>query len=283
MYHHSMFRVNYTTYDLRREQDTVNPLTRADIMVLSHEDERSHPYWYARVIQVFHVMVEYRKDKHSVFAEPTHMNVLFIRWFRRDTMFESGWNAKRLHRLEFFDQESPSDAFGFLDPDSVVRGVHLIPAFAYGATEELLGPSFVRRRKEAVERHKDWRYFYVNMFVDRDMFMRLRGGGIGHKATRDWDDFLQREGRKPQDGEALQDEEDVDVEMQEGDEVDEEEEEEEEEEWEDIEEGGDHDGEEDGEDEDDNDDNEDDEDRVVADDGEELDDDILAAEGYGAL
>ena len=31
-------------------------------------------------------------------------------------------------------------------------------------------------------------------FVDRDMFMRFRGGGIGHKVTRDWDDILQREG-----------------------------------------------------------------------------------------
>ncbi|KAG2136442.1 hypothetical protein DEU56DRAFT_756347 [Suillus clintonianus] len=27
----------------------------------------------------------------------------------------------------------------------------------------------------------DWNYFYVNMFVDRDMFMRYRGGGVGHK------------------------------------------------------------------------------------------------------
>ena len=36
IYHHSLLRVNYTTYDLRREQDTINPLTRADIMVLSH-------------------------------------------------------------------------------------------------------------------------------------------------------------------------------------------------------------------------------------------------------
>ncbi|KAF9226853.1 hypothetical protein BS17DRAFT_776235 [Gyrodon lividus] len=30
---HSMLRVNYTTYDLRREQDTINPLTRADCVM----------------------------------------------------------------------------------------------------------------------------------------------------------------------------------------------------------------------------------------------------------
>ncbi|KIN94623.1 hypothetical protein M404DRAFT_167813, partial [Pisolithus tinctorius Marx 270] len=30
------------------EQDTINPHTRADIMLLSHEtDDCCHPYWYA--------------------------------------------------------------------------------------------------------------------------------------------------------------------------------------------------------------------------------------------
>ncbi|KAN0088931.1 hypothetical protein V8E55_005988 [Tylopilus felleus] len=46
LYHHTLLRVNYTTYDLRREQDTINPLTKSDIMVLSHEDEQTHPYWF---------------------------------------------------------------------------------------------------------------------------------------------------------------------------------------------------------------------------------------------
>jgi hypothetical protein len=30
-------------------------------------------------------------------------------------------------------------------------------------------------------------------FVDRDMFMRFRGGGVGHRATRQFDGLLQRE------------------------------------------------------------------------------------------
>ncbi|KIJ10138.1 hypothetical protein PAXINDRAFT_16841 [Paxillus involutus ATCC 200175] len=67
MYHHSMFRVNYTTYDLRREQDTINPSTHADIMVLSHEDEQTHPYWYAHVVHIFHIMVCSHKN---VFSHP---------------------------------------------------------------------------------------------------------------------------------------------------------------------------------------------------------------------
>ncbi|KAF8225609.1 hypothetical protein L208DRAFT_1208384, partial [Tricholoma matsutake] len=57
-------------------------------------------------------------------------------------------------------------------------GVHLIPAFAHGKMDGLLGPSIACPLKDE---DQDWQYFYVNMFVDRDMFMRFRGGGIGHK------------------------------------------------------------------------------------------------------
>ena len=53
-------RVNYTTYDMRRDQDSLNPRTQADVMLLAHEDltaRNSHPYWYARIIGLFHVYV----------------------------------------------------------------------------------------------------------------------------------------------------------------------------------------------------------------------------------
>ncbi|KIJ58068.1 hypothetical protein HYDPIDRAFT_103322 [Hydnomerulius pinastri MD-312] len=283
IYMHSMFRVNYTTYDLRREQDTVNPRTRADIMVLSHEDEKTHPYWYARVIYVFHVMVEGRENLYSRFSTPVRKNVLFVRWFRRDSNFPSGFTAKRPHRLEYFDQNDP-DAFGFVNPDSVIRGVHLIPAFAHGSTQELLGPSCVRRHKETEGWDWDWKSLYVNIFVDRDMFMRFRGGGIGHKATRDWDDILQRDGREAENSNMSED--DSDIEMGEGNE-EVENPGEEAEEWEDVEQDGEETGRDNNDDDDDSDDgddgDEDDVDRVVPDEGEELDDDILAREGYGAL
>jgi hypothetical protein len=98
-------------------------------MVLSHEEERTHPYWYARVIGIFHVNVEHHQNDTGYYSHPIRMEFLFVRWFRRDSS-PAGWTAKRLHRLEFFDEDSP-DAYGFLDPDSVIRGVHLIPGFAF--------------------------------------------------------------------------------------------------------------------------------------------------------
>jgi hypothetical protein len=99
------------------------------------------------------------------------------------------------------------------------------------------------------------------------MFMRFRGGGIGHKATRNWDDILQHEehgAEEEEEGDLLEEIADgvLDADT-------------EEEEWEGIE--------------DDNGDSEsdeeegDNEDRIIADEGEELDDDVLAEEGYGAL
>ncbi|KAK6985226.1 hypothetical protein R3P38DRAFT_3450728 [Favolaschia claudopus] len=43
-----VMRINYTTYDMGRDEDTINPRTKSDIMVLSHEDEddiaTAHPY-----------------------------------------------------------------------------------------------------------------------------------------------------------------------------------------------------------------------------------------------
>jgi hypothetical protein len=117
------------TYDLQQEQDTINPCTHADIMVLSHEDEQTHPYWYAHMIGIFHIKVEYCQDKTALHWSMKHMEFLFVWWFRWDAS-HAGWAAKCLQQLEFFDEHSP-DAHGFLDPDNVIRRVHLIPGFAY--------------------------------------------------------------------------------------------------------------------------------------------------------
>ena len=95
IYEHKTLRVNYTTYDLRREQDTINPGTHPDVMVLSHEDDRAHPYWYARVICIFHVDVEYRERPDGPYSRPRRMDFLFICWFRWDGNFASGFGTKR--------------------------------------------------------------------------------------------------------------------------------------------------------------------------------------------
>jgi hypothetical protein len=138
-------------------------------MMLSHEDKRSggdpvpHPYWYARVIRIFHAEV-----RHAPTKTTRELEFLWVRWFGKDPEHSGGFKARRLHRVGFvpddpIDTKDPtraSGAFGFVDPANIVRGVHLIPAFAHGRTDELLAPSIVRPGKDHDE---DWQYFYVNM------------------------------------------------------------------------------------------------------------------------
>ena len=64
IYRHKVLRIDYMTYDLRQAQDLLNPRTHSDVMVLSHEDtENPHPYWYARIIGIFHVDVRYHSPE----------------------------------------------------------------------------------------------------------------------------------------------------------------------------------------------------------------------------
>ncbi|KAJ8461909.1 hypothetical protein ONZ51_g11242 [Trametes cubensis] len=56
IYWHRVLRVNYTTYDRRRTQESINPRTHGDVLLLAtNKSEGDHPYWYARIVKIFHV------------------------------------------------------------------------------------------------------------------------------------------------------------------------------------------------------------------------------------
>ena len=153
-------RVNYTTYDMRRNQDSINPRTHADVMVVSPEefDEgvEGHPFWYARVCGIFHADVKY-KGPGSTQTEFKPMHFLWVRWFALLEGEKWGFKPRRLPKVAFMtpDQEC---AFGFLDPALVVRAAHIIPLFKYGKTKEIMGPSRLRRPEDKDE---DWTVFNV--------------------------------------------------------------------------------------------------------------------------
>ncbi|PSR76359.1 hypothetical protein PHLCEN_2v8499 [Hermanssonia centrifuga] len=183
LYLHKVMRINYTTYDMRRDQDSINPRTHADIMVLSPEEDQTHPYWFGRVLGIYHAFVMYTGlGSESTSLEYKRTDFLWVRWFGPCPGESVGFRKRRLPQIGFIPYEKrDAGPFGFLDPALVVRAVHLIPAFHHGKTDTLLPDSIVRQPSEGNE---DWAYYYVNIFVDRDMFMRFLGGGIGHKATR---------------------------------------------------------------------------------------------------
>jgi hypothetical protein len=150
-------QVYYTTYDLRREYDTINPRTHGDIMVLSGETTPSHPYWYARVLGVFHMEVWLNTGSRPI---KRHLELLWVRWLAVLRNYKSGLNQARLPKIAFVEESDP-DAFGFLDPGQVIRGAHLIPAFASGRGVNSLryGKSLARPGEQL----DDWEEHYVGM------------------------------------------------------------------------------------------------------------------------
>ena len=140
IYRHKVLHVNYTTYNLHRAQDSLNSRTHADVMVLSHEDiENPHPYWYARIIRIFHVDIWYVGLEMWAPA-PKRIDFLWVRWFARNRNLKAGRAVCRLPCIGFYPHDEP-EGFGFINPKQVIRGVHLIPAFRFGHTTALCNGS----------------------------------------------------------------------------------------------------------------------------------------------
>ncbi|THV02869.1 hypothetical protein K435DRAFT_962835 [Dendrothele bispora CBS 962.96] len=192
IFKHKVVRINYTTYDLRRGQDSINPRTHPDIMVLAPLGS-GHPFSYGRVIGVFHANVRFTTPRSSSLPSISlkRVDILWIRWFELDHSYRFGWKAKRLPRVKFVDADDPG-AFGFLNPRDIVRAVHLIPSFSHLGVDNGLPGDSVGRQFESTSyagprelEDDDWKYYYVNMFVESDIFMLFRGGGIGHQELHD--------------------------------------------------------------------------------------------------
>nr|GAT43813.1 predicted protein [Mycena chlorophos] len=169
---HATMRLNHATYDLKRDQDMISPRTRPNIMFLSSDPDDTHPYCYAQTIAICHARV-----KLPTMPSFKTLEFLFTRSYQRDQRHRCLPDTLGHPRLEFM-HHLDDGAFAFVDPTDVVRGAHIIPAFAHGRTKDLLPPSIVRPKSENDE---DWRYYYANSVVDRDMFMRYQRDAIGHR------------------------------------------------------------------------------------------------------
>ncbi|TRM55442.1 hypothetical protein BD626DRAFT_596884 [Schizophyllum amplum] len=159
LYVHQSVRINYTTYDMRRAQDIINPNFHSDIVLLAPKGD-IHPYLYARVIGIFHVNVVDHRLPSAGNRRTERVHVLWVRWYSFDEERKSGWRHKRLHRVGFVPGDD-SNAFDFVNPAVVVRATHLIPAFATGLTSSLLAESRLARRAD--EENSDYWWYYVNM------------------------------------------------------------------------------------------------------------------------
>jgi hypothetical protein len=161
IYSAKVLRVNYTTYDVRRGQDSMNPRTHCDVMVVSPETgPNAHPYWYARVLGVFHAKVMHIGPE-ALNRSIQHIEFLWVRWFGVEPGHRWGFKATRLPKIGFVP-DTDGSAFGFLDPSLVIRGCHLVPSFADGRTSELLQTSTLTTARHPDETD-DWVNYYVMM------------------------------------------------------------------------------------------------------------------------
>lgn len=150
MYSHKTLSLRYTSYDVRHGEDTIHVGTdRRDIMLRAHEtDARGHPFWYARVLGIYHVNVLYSGPNSTCRTQPRRMFFLHVRWFGRDLEQAPANSGPRLTRLGW----DAANEFGFIDPEIVLRACHIVPAFAHG---EVPHNGFARTAKP------DWNWYYV--------------------------------------------------------------------------------------------------------------------------
>ncbi|KAG9089568.1 hypothetical protein FRC06_001484 [Ceratobasidium sp. 370] len=171
MYQHRTLRVNYTSYDVLRQQDTLNSKTPSCFVMLPTELEaqaEAHPFLYAKVLGVYHTNITYSS------RPPKRMDFVHVQWL-------------------YYDYERP-DAFDFVDPGNIMRVTHLIPDFNTNTTKSYLSQnaSIAYDDKD----FGDWMGYFVNRFVDCDMLMRYIGGGVGH--------YRQSNGRTAMDADQVQ-------------------------------------------------------------------------------
>ncbi|OBZ70227.1 hypothetical protein A0H81_10051 [Grifola frondosa] len=182
IYRHYILRLNYMTYDVRRAQDVINPNTsHRDVMGLVEiegEQHGIHPFWYARVLGIFHVDVVYTGSGMLDFRS-RRMDFLWVRWFQVIDDVTINWSGLKMDLLRFVPMYD-EDAFGFIDPADILRGCHIIPAYTHGQMHaDGIGLSSIAQ--DASDAQK----YYVNRFVDRDMIMRYYWGmAVGHTYAR---------------------------------------------------------------------------------------------------
>ncbi|KAG6913605.1 hypothetical protein DXG01_005617 [Tephrocybe rancida] len=183
LYRHHILRVNYTSYDIRRLQDVLNPRTDHRDIILHRRRRLStkHEYQYARILGVFHVNAIYHGPGHRNYIAH-RMEFVWVRWFQlsdgHDIPAQQGW--ARLSHLSFHSL-GDRDAFGFVDPKYILRACHIVPHFRSG----LRHPEGAVSLSNLAQNGKDWHTYCVNRFVDRDNLMRYHWGlGVGHTSSR---------------------------------------------------------------------------------------------------
>ncbi|KAJ3522032.1 hypothetical protein NMY22_g12062 [Coprinellus aureogranulatus] len=179
IYTHKIMRVKYTTYDARRDEDIIHLDTEQCNVLFLNQDysygSSSHPFSYGKVIGILHAEVGYVGDFGRQGSGYFHYPIEFL-WIRHYRVDSAG-SAFELDQVELLSVDEPA-SHSFVDPLEVVRACHIVPNFHERlkyADMPVQGISVV------ADEGSDWKRYFVNRFVDRDMFIRYEWGlGVGH-------------------------------------------------------------------------------------------------------
>jgi hypothetical protein len=161
IFRHKLLYLNYTTYDIRQDQDIVNPNSnRRDVMFLraSSLDDRAsdHHYVYGRVLGIFHANVLLAGDQNLQHWE--RFDFLWVRWFK-PLKAEQPWSSKRLDTLTF-PPLNDLNSVTFVDPADALRACHIIPRFSSGLAKLSAANLSICAHNQA-----DWKQYMVNRYV----------------------------------------------------------------------------------------------------------------------
>ncbi|KAJ3535522.1 hypothetical protein NMY22_g6451 [Coprinellus aureogranulatus] len=184
LYSHQIMRIKYTTYDTRRDEDIVHLDTaQCNVMLLNPDysysaSQSGHPFRYCRVMAILHAEVGYisdmpvhHGDSHFVYYP---VELLWVRWYR----VHEAPSQFRLDEAELMQPDEPG-SHSFIDPLEVLRACHMIPRFCQGKRH-----SDGKGKSELAQDGSDWKRYYINRYVDRDMYMRYEWGlAVGHIYT----------------------------------------------------------------------------------------------------
>jgi hypothetical protein len=156
IYQHQLMTIHYTTYDVRRRRNVIHTgrhIAHRDIMglLVLEEQTESSRFWFAHVLGIYHANVIYSGGGSSDFTTPRRVDFLWVRYYSRSGQQSSPRSLDQLR----FPPVSEADSFDFVDPASVLRCCHIIPAFHKGRRPTPQEPSICRH-------DRDWNGYYVN-------------------------------------------------------------------------------------------------------------------------
>ena len=161
MWRHKTLGINYTSYDILRQQDPLNPSTSNRFVMLAsnptnNSESSNHPFVYAKILGIYHAKVIYKGQR------PERMDFVHVRWLYYDYDRPGGWDNQRLDCLGYLTcrtDEDILDSFDFIDPDDIVRACHLIPDFNSGTVADLLSGAHSLAHDDP--KFGDWSKYYV--------------------------------------------------------------------------------------------------------------------------